>query len=185
MCEPIKVRIGDVSSIRNKRITQSIIYTTHAGKKAKLAEVLGKGLHPTIVFVNTQKNCGPIAENISKLGLRTVVLHGGKTQEEREEAIGIFKDGGAEVLVATDVAGRGLDIPGVAQVVNYDMPVDIERYTHRIGRTGRAGREGSSTSFFTDEDGPILADLRAYLVSTDQRVPSELDKHPALVSGRL
>ncbi len=83
------------------------------------------------------------------------------------------------ILVATDVASRGLDIPDVGFVFNYEMPSKIETYSHRIGRTGRAGKEGLAITFVTDADEDILYDLKQYLLSTDSHVPSQLDKHPA------
>lgn len=90
------------------------------------------------------------------------------------QALASFKAGEAEVLVATDVAGRGLDIPDVAQVINYDMPSDIDRYTHRIGRTGRAGKTGNAVTFLTDDDSGVFVDLKAYLEATGQAVPPDL-----------
>jgi len=83
------------------------------------------------------------------------------------------------VLVATDVAGRGLDIPDVTHVINYDMPDKIDKYCHRIGRTGRAGREGVATSFITDHDEGVFYDLKQYLESTESAVPQQLARHPA------
>jgi ATP-dependent RNA helicase DDX23/PRP28 len=183
MRNPAKVRIGDQDTGKNKRISQEVIYTTEGAKRGKLIEVLRRGLRPTIVFANAKKVCDLVARYVEDQGSAVAVIHGDKSQPEREEAIAAFKAGEADVLVATDVAGRGLDIPGVAQVINFDLPSDIERYSHRIGRTGRAGKEGSSTSFFTDGDSGILPHLRSYLMATDQRVPRELESHPAVAGG--
>ena len=100
----------------------------------------------------------------------------------RELAIEGFKSGEKEILVATDIAGRGIDVEGVEHVINYDMPKDIESYTHRIGRTGRAGRKGVATTFVTGEGverNGVLYDLRMLLVSCKQPVPSELARLPA------
>lgn len=77
------------------------------------------------------------------------MLHGGKNQEQREQGIKGFRDGTYNILIATDVAGRGIDVPDVALVINYDMPNNIEAYTHRIGRTGRAGKKGTALTFLT------------------------------------
>ena len=82
-------------------------------------------------------------------------------------------------MVATNVAGRGLDIPDVTHVINYDLPSKIEDYTHRIGRTGRAGKEGLATSFLTENDEDIMYDLKNYLQSTENAVPAKLASHPA------
>ncbi len=90
-----------------------------------------------------------------------------------------FRKGNVNILVATDVASRGLDIPDVGFVFNYEMPLKIETYSHRIGRTGRAGKEGLAITFITEADEDVLYDLKQYLISTDSHVPSQLDKHPA------
>ncbi len=90
-----------------------------------------------------------------------------------------FRNGDVNILVATDVASRGLDIPDVGFVFNYEMPSKIETYSHRIGRTGRAGKEGLAITFVTDVDEDVLYDLKQYLISTNSHVPSQLDKHPA------
>ena len=102
------------------------------------------------------------------------MLHGGKDQAERERALASFKAGEFSILLATDVAGRGLDIPDVATVVNFDMPAEIDKYQHRIGRTGRAGKSGKSVTFVTDDDRDVLPALKAYLEATGQPVPQEL-----------
>jgi ATP-dependent RNA helicase DDX23/PRP28 len=116
---------------------------------------------------------------IERFGRPCVVLHGGKSQEQREDNLAKFRAGGV-VLVATDVAGRGLDIPNVAHVINYDLPTrSIDSYNHRIGRTGRAGKQGLATSLLTDEDEGIMAPLKQYLESTGQPIPDKLARHPA------
>ena len=104
----------------------------------------------------------------------------GKDQATRELAIEGFKSGEFEVLVATDIAGRGIDVQGVEHVINYDMPKDIESYTHRIGRTGRAGKKGVATTFLTGEgiEENVLYDLKLMLQKCSAFVPPELAKHP-------
>jgi ATP-dependent RNA helicase DDX23/PRP28 len=110
---------------------------------------------------------------------RCGVLHGGRTQDQRENTLDQFRAGQYNVLVATDVAGRGLDIPDVTHVINFDMPMKIENYTHRIGRTGRAGKSGLATSFLTDNDEDVMFDLKQYLISTESTVPPQLANHQA------
>ena len=107
----------------------------------------------------------------------------GKDQATRELAIEGFKSGEKEILVATDIAGRGIDIEGVAHVINYDMPKDIESYTHRIGRTGRAGKKGNAATFVTGEgiEENVLWDLKCMLEKCKQPVPPELARHPACI----
>lgn len=107
-------------------------------------------------------------------------MHGGKRQSEREESLESFREGVYTVLVATDVAGRGLDIPNVKNVINFDMASDIDRYCHRIGRTGRAGKTGIATTFLCEAtDEKVFYDLHQYLRSTNSQIPNELAKHDA------
>jgi len=134
---------------------------------------------PIIVFVNQKKAVDVLAKSLDNSGYRVCSIHGGKSQEQREWAMNSFKDGRYDVLVATDVAGRGLDIDGVQQVVNFDMPKTIEDYTHRIGRTGRAGNKGIALSFVTPEDSDIFYDLTQFLKGSGQLIPPELVNHPA------
>ena len=106
-------------------------------------------------------------------------MHGGKGQEQREFALSNLKSGAKDILVATDVAGRGIDIKDVSLVINYDMAKTIEDYTHRIGRTGRAGKHGTAISFCTKDDSPLFYDLKALLLSSPvSTCPPELANHP-------
>lgn len=107
------------------------------------------------------------------------MLHGGRSQDQREETLERFRNGEYKVLVATDVAGRGLDIPDVSHVVNYDCPSKIVSYCHRIGRTGRAGKFGVAITFITDDDTEIMHSLKEYLESTSAVVPQQLAHHPS------
>merc|ERR1711985_132444 len=108
-------------------------------------------------------------------GVKTVVVHGGKAQEERDFSITEYKTGGADVLVATDVASKGLDFPFVKHVINYDMPKDIENYVHRIGRTGRGVNKGLATTLISkDCDDLTLRDLKCLLTEAGQRIPPVL-----------
>ena len=110
---------------------------------------------------------------------RATVLHGGRNQEQRDYALASLKSGSKDILVATDVAGRGIDIRDVSMVINYDMAKNIQDYTHRIGRTGRAGKEGKAVSFLTKDDSSVYYDLKQLLVtSSTSTCPSELMNHP-------
>jgi ATP-dependent RNA helicase DDX23/PRP28 len=190
---PAIVKIGDEESGKNKRIDQRVLFMKPAKKKDKLMEVLREILsaqprsrkervvdgQKVIVFVNIKKECDMVFKSVSNAGFRATILHGGKSQDQREESLKGFREGFCDVLVATDVAGRGLDIPDVTHVVNYDLPSKIPNYTHRIGRTGRAGKEGIAISFLTDGDEEIMYDLKQYLLATNMPVPSELASHPS------
>jgi hypothetical protein len=108
-------------------------------------------------------------------GVEAVSIHGGKDQEERNEAIKLYKDGIKDVLVATDIAAKGLDFPDIQHVINFDMPKEIENYVHRIGRTGRCGKTGVATTFINkDVEESILLDLKHLLIEAKQRVPPVL-----------
>lgn len=151
-------------------------------RKKRLQEILymNKFAPPIIVFVNIKRNCDSITRDIQKMGFSAVTLHGGKTQEQREAALQSLRDGRTEVLVATDLAGRGLDVPDVSLVVNFNMAHNIESYTHRIGRTGRAGKTGVAITFWDNNDADVLYDLKQMLAnSTKSKLPEDLRKHEA------
>lgn len=134
---------------------------------------------PIIVFVNQKKVADIISKSITKMKYKAVALHGGKAQEIREQTLSAFKNAEFDILVATDVAGRGIDVHGVKLVINFDMPKDIESYTHRIGRTGRAGMKGLAISFITEHDSHLFYDLKQFLISSNNIVPLELANNPA------
>merc|ERR1719230_2060456 len=129
----------------------------------------------TLIFVQTKKNADFLATYLSGEGLPTTSIHGDRLQREREEALFDFRTGDKPILVATAVAARGLDIPNVAHVINYDMPDDVDEYVHRIGRTGRVGNLGKATSFVDPEtDGKMSAGLVKVLADAEKEVPSYL-----------
>ena len=120
-----------------------------------------------------------MAKSLEKMGYNAATLRGGKGQEQREHALAGIKTGDKDILVATDVAGRGIDIKDVSMVINYDMAKTIEMYTHRVGRTGRAGKTGKSVTFITTEHAELFYDLKQRLVSSPvSHCPPELANHP-------
>jgi ATP-dependent RNA helicase DDX23/PRP28 len=151
-------------------------------RKKRLQEILNSGEFqpPIIVFVNIKRNCDAIARDIKHMGFSSVTLHGSKTQEQREAALASLREGRTDVLVATDLAGRGIDVPDVSLVVNFNMATSIESYTHRIGRTGRAGKSGVAITFWGNEDADVLYDLKQMLTKSQiSKVPEDLRKHEA------
>jgi ATP-dependent RNA helicase RhlE len=110
-----------------------------------------------LVFCRTKHGANRLAQQLSRDGINADAIHGNKSQNARERALGEFKDGKLRVLVATDIAARGLDIEALPHVVNYDLPHVAEDYVHRIGRTGRAGAEGEAVSFVSAEERPLMA----------------------------
>ena len=178
---PAIIKIGDQDSGKNKRIEQYVHFISEGQKKNKLTEELRR-LNPTdkvIVFVNAKKQGDVIGRFLESAGMRSGVLHGGRSQDQREDTLESFRSGDIQILVATDVAGRGLDIPDVSHVINFDMPSKIENYCHRIGRTGRAGKSGIATTFLTEGDTEVMYSLKQYLESTGAAVPQQLAKHPS------
>jgi ATP-dependent RNA helicase DDX23/PRP28 len=176
---PAYVIIGEIGKAVD-RIEQRVEWIKDENdKRRRLVDILTDGpAPPIIIFVNKKVNCDGIAKQLEKLGWRATTLHSGRNQLQREAAIEGFRNGRYEILIATDVAGRGLDVPGVTHVINYDMPKSIEDYTHRIGRTGRAGMSGLATTFVTGDDTEVLYDLKQMLTSTGNFVPNELASHP-------
>ena len=132
-----------------------------------------------IVFTNAKKQADVIGRNLETIGIRAGVLHGGRSQDQREETLEEFRKGEIQVLVATDVAGRGLDIRDVTHVINYDCPSKIDSYCHRIGRTGRAGKHGIAITFLTETDTEVMYDLKSYLEATSSVIPHQLARHAA------
>jgi len=177
---PAYVAIGEVGKAVD-RIKQRVIFVhSESEKNSKLLDIIENGPEPPIiVFANTKKTCDMISKKLNLSGYPTTVLHASKSQEKREYALEAFRDGRFDILVATDVAGRGLDIQGVTHVINYDLPKMQSHYIHRIGRTGRAGLDGLATSFISDDDTSIMWFLKKTLTAAGQPVPNELAKHPA------
>ncbi|KAF5026248.1 hypothetical protein F66182_1638 [Fusarium sp. NRRL 66182] len=154
-------------------------------RKKRLQEILSSDAFapPIIVFVNIKRNCDAVARDIKHMGWSAVTLHGSKTQEQREAALASVRAGNTQVLVATDLAGRGIDVPDVSLVVNFNMATSIESYTHRIGRTGRAGKSGVAITFLGPEDTDTMYDLKQILSkSSISKVPEELRRHEAAQS---
>ncbi|KAJ2371518.1 mRNA splicing protein prp28, partial [Coemansia sp. RSA 2607] len=168
--DTVEQRVEFLSADEPRRARLLVLLVQHVGRSAK-----------AIVFANQKRTVDLLAAALRPARLAVVALHSGKTQEQRELALARLRTGDADVLVATDVAGRGIDVSDVALVVNYDMPKDIEAYTHRIGRTGRAGRRGLAVSFVNpSEDRNVLYDLRKMLVASPlSRCPPELASHEA------
>ena len=177
LTNPIQVNIGDTDSlVANKDISQVVEVCGGFQKQNRLMEVLrNPPAQPlkAIVFCSTKRMCDQIGRSMGGMG---VVIHGDKEQRERDYIINQFKSGRVPVLVATDVAARGLDIKDVNLVVNFDFPNQIEDYVHRIGRTGRAGKKGFSHSFIDPGEGNMARKLIPILREANQPVDRELEE---------
>ncbi|XP_033210267.1 probable ATP-dependent RNA helicase DDX23 [Belonocnema kinseyi] len=176
---PAFVSIGSVGK-PTERTEQIVHIMGEFDKRKKLMEILGRGVEPpVIIFVNQKKGVDVLAKGLEKHGFNVCTLHGGKGQEQREYALASLKGGSKDILVATDVAGRGIDIKDVSMVINYDMAKSIEDYTHRIGRTGRAGKAGLAISFCTKDDSHLFYDLKQTILGSPiSTCPPELLNHP-------
>ncbi len=142
------VRISVKTRDTAATIDQDVVYVTRDTKFAQLMDLLKKPeFDKTLVFGRTKHGVERLAKDISRNGVPAESIHGDKTHGRRQKALGLFKQNHVKVLIATDVAARGLDISGVSHVINFDLPATYEDYTHRIGRTGRAGKGGQALTF--------------------------------------
>src|SRR4029450_5794164 len=143
-----------------ERIDQSVTHVNQAEKSALLTLFLQKtGTERTLGFSRTKHGADKIVRQLAAAGTTASAIHGNKSQPQRERAIAAFKSGQAPVLIATDIAARGIDIPGVAHVVNFDLPDVPEQYVHRIGRTARAGPDGAAIAFCSPDERINLRDI--------------------------
>ncbi|KIM32881.1 hypothetical protein M408DRAFT_188282 [Serendipita vermifera MAFF 305830] len=174
--EYIFLSVGRVGST-SENITQKIEYVEDADKRSVLLDILNaedkSGL--TLIFVETKRMADMLSDFLMTNRYPATSIHGDRTQREREHALATFRSGRTPILVATAVAARGLDIPNVTHVVNYDLPSDIDDYVHRIGRTGRAGNTGVSTAFFNRGNKNIVRELVDLLREANQVIPPWLD----------
>jgi len=146
LSSPVKVVVTPPSSTVDQ-IEQRVLYVERSNKRAVLHDLVrSSDARRVLVFTRTKRGADNVARQLCRHGIHTEAIHGGKSQSFRERALHSFRSGRARVLVATDVAARGIDIDAVTHVVNYDMPHDPESYVHRIGRTGRAGASGKALS---------------------------------------
>lgn len=177
-------RVGSTS----ENITQKIEYVEDGDKRSVLLDILASQTPPqtvnangstnpslTLIFVETKRSADSLSDFLYGHNLPATSIHGDRTQREREAALNTFRTGRTPIMVATAVAARGLDIPNVTHVINYDLPTDIDDYVHRIGRTGRAGNTGISTAFFNRGNKGIGRELLELLREANQEVPGFLE----------
>ena len=169
--DPEHLMLNSVSQLA-EGTRQQIITADHDQHKEQIVQWLlaNETYQKAIIFTNTRALADRIYGHLVAKEVKAFVLHGEKDQKDRKLAIDRFKDGGSKVLVATDVAARGLDIDGLDLVINFDMPRSGDEYVHRIGRTGRAGNKGLAITLFSPEDAPLLEKVEAVL---DTRLPQQ------------
>jgi ATP-dependent RNA helicase RhlE len=173
MRDPRQVQIATQNTIAD-----TIVHRAHpidaSRKRELLTEILSKRhTEQVLVFGKTKHGCNRLAEQLEASGLKVVAIHGNKSQAQRTKALIQFKTGKARVLVATDVAARGIDIPNLPLVINYDLPMVAEDYVHRIGRTGRNGASGEALSLVAPEEGGLLRQVQNMLKTSIELVTME------------
>ncbi|CAN6237145.1 unnamed protein product [Urochloa humidicola] len=174
LVHPVTVNVGRAGAA-NLDVIQEVEYVKEDARIIYLLECLQKTPPPVLIFCENKADVDYIHEYLLLKGVEAVAIHGGKDQEERQNAIDFFKSGKKDVLVATDVASKGLDFPDIQHVINYDMPAEIENYVHRIGRTGRCGKTGIATTFINkNQTETTLLDLKHLLKEAKQRIPPVL-----------
>ncbi|KAF8390433.1 hypothetical protein HHK36_024959 [Tetracentron sinense] len=176
LVNPVQVNIGSIDElVANKSITQYVEVVAPMEKQRRLEQIL-RSQEPgskVIIFCSTKKMCDQLTRALTRQ-FGAAAIHGDKSQGERDYVLNQFRTGRSPILVATDVAARGLDIKDIRVVINYDFPTGIEDYVHRIGRTGRAGATGLAHTFFCDQDAKYASDLIKVLEGANQRVPPEI-----------
>ncbi|KAI0148829.1 P-loop containing nucleoside triphosphate hydrolase protein [Xylariaceae sp. FL1272] len=189
MVTPVRIQIGGNESgdlQANTRISQTVEVTDQRAKEGRLLQILkGRPKNERIlVFCLYKKEATRVEQFLQQRGIKVVGIHGDLKQEQRTRSLEAFKTGQTPVLVATDVAARGLDIPEVKLVVNVTFPLTIEDYVHRIGRTGRAGKTGEAITLFTEHDKAHSGELINILKAANQPVPEELMKFGTTVKKK-
>ena len=163
-----------------EKIDQKVMFVTKDNKRKLLEHILAdKSVKRAIVFSRTKHGANRISDQLEKSGIQSDAIHGNKSQNARQKALNAFKAGDVRVLVATDIAARGIDVDGITHVINFDLPMEPESYVHRIGRTARASKEGSAVSFCDAEE---ISQLRAIEREIRQPVPVDVN-HPFHVDG--
>jgi ATP-dependent RNA helicase RhlE len=159
LTDPVKVEVSPVSSAADT-IRQYLYYTNKSTKKDLLIHILqDRDLDQVLLFSRTKHGADRIARNLVKKKINAVAIHGDKAQNQRQRALSKFKNGEVRVLVATDIAARGIDIDKLKYVINYDIPNESETYVHRIGRSGRAGESGTAISLCEPEENLYVRDI--------------------------
>jgi len=157
--EPVLVEVSP-ESLTVERIDQKVMFVEKADKRRLLADIIAQGeVEQALVFTRTKHGANRLVKQLSQVGITALAIHGNKSQAARTRALDAFRSGRLSILVATDVASRGIDVDGISHVVNYDLPNEPESYVHRIGRTGRAGRDGKAIAFCDQSEGGYLRDI--------------------------
>jgi superfamily II DNA/RNA helicase len=173
--DPVLVEVARPNATATN-VEQRFYATSDDDKRRVILQIIKtRGLTQSLVFVNSKLGCARLARSFERDGLRTQALHGDKSQDERLKALAAFKAGEVDLLVATDVAARGLDIADLPAVFNFDVPFNAEDYVHRIGRTGRAGASGLAVTLVTRDDTRLVSDIEKLIKKPLDIEPFELE----------
>lgn len=183
---PLHVAVNPVSSTVD-RIVQRVLMVEKPNKPALLSAVLANNeIERALVFTRTKHGADKVAKWLAREKVEAMAIHGNKSQGARQRALECFRNGQLRVLVATDIAARGIDVPGITHVINFDLPNESESYVHRIGRTARAGKEGMAISFCAADERPFLRDIEKLIRQSvmvieghpfESTVPQEAPSH--------
>jgi ATP-dependent RNA helicase RhlE len=172
--KPVKVEVTPVSSTADT-VDQVAYLVDKVDKKSLLNHILkDKAIQRALVFTRTKHGADSVVRNLEKIGVKAAAIHGNKSQNARQKALGDFKASTIRILVATDIAARGIDVDDLSHVINYELPNVPETYVHRIGRTGRAGASGRAISFCDEEEKEFLRDIQKLI---GKKVPIQ-SEHP-------
>ena len=170
---PISIEVTPAATTVEK-IDQTLYYVDKANKKRLLLKLLNKNrVQNALVFTRTKSNANRLAKYLNEAGVAAGVIHGNKSQNARQQALLQFKEGKSRVLVATDIAARGIDVQELSHVFNYDIPNEAEVYVHRIGRTGRAGRQGTAIAFSDINEAEYIKSIEKLI---RMRIPVQEDR---------
>ncbi|KAK9833980.1 hypothetical protein WJX81_000545 [Elliptochloris bilobata] len=183
--DPYQVTIGSTALKANHMIRQEFEFVAEGDKFVRLVRLLEREMDGSrlLVFCETKRGCDAVTRQLRQGGWPALSIHGDKSQEERDWVLSEFKAGKNPIMLATDVAARGLDVKDIKLVVNYDLPKTAEDYVHRIGRTARAGARGAAISFFTAANGRLARQLQDILEEAGQPVPAQLRQYAAITGG--
>jgi len=177
--EPVRVEVTPVSSTA-QTIQQSMYFVEKMDKKHLLIHLLkDKSIERALVFARTKHGSDKVVKDLMQHGVHAEAIHGNKSQNARQRALSNFKSGATRVLVATDIAARGIDVDNLTHVINYELPNVPETYVHRIGRTGRAGASGIAFSFCDREEREFLRDIQKLIGNS---IPV-VNEHPFVMAG--
>jgi len=179
LVKPIRVNVGSMELSANPNVTQKIVVIEKFNRIKHLVNLLKTETSKTLIFVNTKVTCDILGTHLARAlpeNIQFAVIHGNKTQIQRNNILEDFRSGVLQIVIATDVASRGIDVKDIKRVINYEFPTNIENYIHRIGRTARAGKKGEAVSYFTEDDFGLTKELVEILTEAKQEIPPELNK---------